>query len=185
MFEIIPNWHPFLVHFTVALWSLATFFYLSAPLVKAPLLHNQWLILARWNLWIGALSAVLSAGFGFWAFNTVAHDAASHAAMELHRNWVLAALALFLPLAVWSFWREHSASPKLPGRVFLTLLLLAWTTLAVAGWRGAEVVYRYGIGVKSLPKVEQSETGHAHDAGAHADRMEAEPQDHAHDADNH
>lgn len=135
---------------------------------------------ARWNLWIGALFAVITAGFGFWVFNTVAHDEPSHAAMELHRNWVLAALALFLPLAAWSFWRERSTTDTAPRRAFLTLLLLAWTTLAVAGWHGAEVVYRYGIGVKSLPKVEQAESGHQHGENAHSDHMEGEPQVRAH-----
>ncbi|MBI3345112.1 MAG: hypothetical protein HY028_09725 [Gammaproteobacteria bacterium] len=45
-----------------------------------------------------------------------------------------------LPLAAWSFWRERSTTDTAPRRAFLTLLLLAWATLAVAGW--AEVVYR-------------------------------------------
>lgn len=166
MFEIIPNWHPVFVHFTVALWSLAALFYLSMPLVKSPSLHAQWAILARWNLWLGSVFAIVTAVFGLLAFNSVAHDTPSHAAMSEHRNWAVSTLALFLALTGWSVWhyRRNVASAPVP---FITAMLLALALLLTTAWHGAEVVYRYGIGVKSLPKADTNEAsgaGHEHDS---------------------
>lgn len=163
MIEIIPNWHPIFVHFTVALWSLAALFYLSMPLVKSPSLHAQWVILARWNLWLGTAFAVVTAIFGLVAYNSVAHDTPSHAAMSEHRNWAVSTLALFLILTGWVLWRERRMktgySPS-----FLVAMLLGLVLLLTTAWHGAEVVYRYGIGVKSLPKAEaQNGAGDGHD----------------------
>ena len=78
--------------------------------------------------------------------------------MTLHRNWALATLSIFLPLAVWSF-RRHRKGLGV-NRMLLAALLVGFTALAATAWHGAEVVFRYGIGVKSLPKAElQGEGG--------------------------
>ena len=161
MFEIIPNWHPVFVHFTVALWSLAAFFYLSLPLIKSPSLHMQWTVLARCNLWLGTGFGVVTAILGWLAYNSVAHDTPSHVAMTEHRNWAVTTLLLFLLLTGWSVWR-YRRNITATSVKFLTALALAAVLLMTTAWHGAEVVYRYGIGVKSLPKAEGKTSGDAH-----------------------
>jgi hypothetical protein len=42
------------------------------------------------------LFALIVATLGWFAFNSVAHDEISHAAMIVHRNWALGALARML-----------------------------------------------------------------------------------------
>ena len=105
MIEVVPNWHPIFVHFTLALWTVATGFFLLGIVWKKNRLRAQWLLVARWNLWLGALFALATAVAGWLAYNSVAHDAPSHAAMTEHRNWALATLAVMLPLSAWSGWR--------------------------------------------------------------------------------
>lgn len=160
MFEIIPNWHPIFVHFTVALLSLAVVFVAVAPFVKPPL-KEQWQILARWLLWLGAGFTLITGLTGLYAYNTVAHDTPSHAAMTDHRNWAIATIVLFFALAVWSIVWIRKRKPL--GVAFVICMLLAGTTLASTAWRGGEVVYRYGLGVMSLPQAEGE--GHAHSHG--------------------
>ena len=61
--EIIPNWHPIFVHFTVALLSISSLLYLAGFLLKKP----HFLIIARWNLWIGGAITVAIVLAGFYA----------------------------------------------------------------------------------------------------------------------
>ena len=160
MFEIIPNWHPVFVHFTVALLSLTVGFHILYPFLPEGRIKQQFEILARWDLWLGTGFGIITAIAGWFAYNSVVHNSTlSHAAMTDHRNWALATLALFIVLSVYSLWRVRSRSQ--PGYIFLGTLLLAGMMLGSTAWRGAEVVYRHGIGVISLPQNESGEHDHA------------------------
>jgi uncharacterized membrane protein len=161
MIDIVPNPHPIFVHFTVALLMVATFFHLLASIDGAR--RAQWLVVARWNLWLGTILTVGTALSGLDAYNTVAHDAPSHAAMTDHRNWAVATLVFFLVLAVWSLVQARAG--KATGAPFVTALLVASLVLGSTAWRGGELVYRYGLGVRSLPAAEAD--GHPHAANGH------------------
>lgn len=179
MIEIIPNWHPILVHFTIALLSTSVGLFLLAALLKTHRWREQWLSVANWNLWIGAGFAILTALAGWDAYNTVAHDTPSHAAMTDHRNWALATLAIFLVLAAWSIVRHRAK--KLPDLPFLIIAVIAGGLLMSTGWHGAEAVYRYGLGVMSLPQVEGEGHAHEHADGEGHDEMASE----MHEEDSH
>lgn len=159
MFEIIPNWHPIFVHFTVALLSLAVGLFAVIPLVPPPL-KEQWRVVARWALWFGAGFTVITVAAGFYAYDTVAHDTPSHAAMTDHRNWAIATVVLFMALTLWSVFAVRRG--KVLGAAFIAAMLVAGGVLASTAWRGGEAVYRYGLGVMSLPKAEGDGHDHAH-----------------------
>ena len=162
MFEIIPNWHPIFVHFTVALLSLAVGLYVVTPFVKSPL-KEQWHAVARWALWFGAGFTIITGLTGLYAYNTVAHDTPSHLAMTDHRNWAIVTVALFLTLAAWSIvWVRKN---KTLGTAFVACMVIAGGVLASTAWHGGELVYRYGLGVMSLPKAEGDGHDHAHGGG--------------------
>ena len=161
MIEIIPNWHPIFVHFTIGLLVISALFYLAGAVLK----KEHLLIVARWNLWIGALITVGTVLAGWYAYNTVDHDGPSHAAMTDHRNWALATAATFLLLALWAFFKQRGA--KAVGAGFVVIMLFAAGMLAVTGYKGGEVVYRHGLGVMRMPEV-QGDGGHdSHDHGEH------------------
>ncbi len=164
--EIIPNLHPVFVHFTVALLSLSTGLFILLHLLGSRLpetLRQQLRTVARWNLWLGAGITLITVAAGFYAYNTVTHDAPSHAAMTDHRNWALATAPLFFTVALWSMisvWQGKSL-----GSLFIIALLIAQLLLLSTAWRGGEVVYRYGLGVMSLPQSEGAGHAHAHEEG--------------------
>lgn len=162
MFEIIPNWHPVFVHFTVSTLSLASIFYLISYIlvIKNKPSHHKTRQFADWNLWLGALFAIITAIAGWQAFNTVAHDTPSHEAMTDHRNWALTTTVIFLVIAIWSIYRKRSNLPV--KSFFLLIVLIAFSMLGSAAWRGGEIVYRFGLGVMSLPEVTSGDDGHNH-----------------------
>jgi len=181
--EIIPNWHPIFVHFTVALLSTAVGLHLLVRFISNETLRSQWEIVAQWNLWLGAILTLVTVAMGFVAYNTVAHDAASHAAMTEHRNWAIVTASLFVLLAGWSAVRAW-AGRGINNLILVGLLVGGGLMLATA-WHGGEAVYRYGLGVMSLPKVDS----HKHGAAGHGDaagdsHAQGEADGHAHDGAN-
>jgi uncharacterized membrane protein len=165
MIEIIPNLHPVFVHFTVALVSIAVALFVILFLLKDRLPANlieQWRTVARWNLWLGAAISLVTAAAGFYAYNTVAHDGPSHVAMTVHRNWAIATLLLIVAVALWSMLSVRAG--KRLGALFVGAMLVVQAVLLSTAWHGGELVYRYGLGVMSLPQA----TGDGHDH-QHAD----------------
>ncbi len=163
MIEIIPNWHPVFVHFTVGLLSIAVLLSVITQFMPAGKLREQWQLVAQWNLWIGAGITVITVVAGVVAYNSVAHDTPSHEAMTEHRNWALGTAAMFIVLAVWS-WRRAKAGLGM-SFVLLMALLVSGGLLASTAWLGGESVYRFGLGVMSLPKTDT----HDHASGEHDD----------------
>lgn len=176
MIEIIPNWHPIFVHFTVGVFTTTFGFYVLAYLFKyiriIPVnLGAELEIVARWCLWISALITIITVIAGFHAYNTISrHDNISHIAMIDHRNWALPTAGMIILLALWSMWRYYKNIAL--NLIFLIALIITQGMLSSTAWHGAEVVYRYGIGVLSLPKQE----GKNH---SHGTEIMNNPSDHA------
>jgi uncharacterized membrane protein len=168
MIEIIPNWHPIFVHFTVALLSVALGLFVVGQLVKC----DQAVLVAKWNLWIGSAVTLITVAAGFYAYNTVAHDTPSHEAMTEHRNLALTTVALLLPVLIWSV-ISHRKGRSL-GLAFVGLFVLQGAVLASTAWHGAELVYRHGLGVMSLPKSDD----HHHDGDSDEDHDHEDGHDH-------
>lgn len=171
--EIIPNWHPAFVHFTVALLTVSTLLFLVSKLATNWRLEDQWLATAYWNLWIGTILSVGTALAGWYAFNTVEHDTESHKVMLEHRTYALSALGVFVVLAVWAIFQYRSE--KRPSAIFVIAALLGWGLVMTTAWHGGELVYRHGLGVQSLPK--PGPHSHAEGAAPHGHGDE----EHAHD----
>ncbi len=179
MIEIIPNWHPFLVHFTIALFFTATAFFVAGRLFAGKSWSNGLVAAGRWNLWLGAFLTLGTIAAGFYAYNTVAHDTASHSAMTDHRNWALPTATAFLALALWSLWEFRKRDR--PGLIFITILIVASAALGVTGFKGGEAVYRHGLGVMSLPQAEGDGHDHEHAAGEEHDTPPVADGDNSHE----
>jgi len=161
MFDILPNWHPVFVHFSVALLTVSVVFHVLVQGLRDGWVRREIAVVADWSLWLGTLFTAVTAVAGWFAYNSVAHDEPSHAAMTVHRNWGLATLAVFVVLALWSAWNRRRVVTRV-GVVFAVLLIAAGSALAGTAWRGGELVYRHGLGVMALPMTEMHADGHDH-----------------------
>lgn len=155
-----PNIHPVLVHFAYALSLSALGVYLLGRVfIRGPRRAGAQSA-GDWMLGLGAVAIVATIAVGFYAYYTVAHDGPSHAAMTTHRNWAVPSGAAIIVLAIWRFVKRANA----PSGLFLGLLSAAALSLSVTAWWGGNIVYKYGIGVQSLPVV--TGDGHDHEHGA-------------------
>jgi len=156
---IEPNIHPILVHFAYALTLTSVACYLLASFKPANRWRESLKPAADWMLAFGALAIIATIAAGFQAYYTVDHDTPSHAAMTTHRNWAVPSGIAVLLLAIWR-WRKRA---KMPSALFKTLFVAAALSLTVTAWWGGNIVFNYGLGVKSLPVV--TGDGHDHDHG--------------------
>lgn len=163
--EIIPNLHPLVVHFPIALISISAFFHVAAMFTRGKACSTHCAILAHTTLWLGALSALVAVFFGWQASNSVNHDEVSHAAMMIHRTWAVGTLSVLAILAGWDVWRNKVDSS--PARWFAAAVIGAWGLVATTAWHGGELVYRHGLGVMALPEPEAGETGMGHEHHDH------------------
>ena len=162
MLAIIPNWHPIFVNFTVALFVVSAALSIVALLAPNASWRGGCLTAARWNLLLGAGFALITVGTGLQAYYSVAHDSPSHAAMTDHRNWAFVTAAVIVALGLWQWSRRHRDSA--PTILLAVIFVLAGGLLTVTAWKGAELVFRYGLGVMAL--VESEEAGHSHEHGS-------------------
>ena len=145
--QIVPGWHPIVVHFPLALIVTA-----AASLSVARVLRGERMVaslanLGTWNLCLGAVGVFLALGTGLAATIGLQVDTAAHQAISAHVKSAVVTAMLVLLVAVWrGVGADASARPTWG---FLLMLWLATAALTVTGYRGGQNVYRYGVGVET------------------------------------
>jgi uncharacterized membrane protein len=155
----LPNLHPVVVHFPIALLPAALGLDLLGWLFGSRDLHAA----GRWALWLGTLSAVAAVVTGLDGAEHV-HAYVSDAAeelMETHESLQLGTLGAALGLSLWRL-----VARPFPTRGRLVYLLLAAAmvaTMTVASDLGGQMVFLHGVAVRADADSLQGgeEKGHA------------------------
>lgn len=177
-FAIIPNIHPILVHFTITLVSLAFIFQSVYHFGRTRYLTHNWLkemeIVGRWCLWLALFFSSLTLLAGLHAYYTVPHDESGHLAMSVHSNSAIISFGLIVitsVLSILQFRRKRESS-----FILISLLAISQVSVLATAYLGAEVVFRYGVGVIKVQTTEMM-VGHNH----HGENNVEKHSDHDHD----
>ena len=173
MIEVLPNWHPVFVHFSVALFSISTLVFFISVFAPGYSVRYQTRLIARWNLWIGMFLTFFTVAAGMYAFYTVNHDTPSHAVMIIHRYFAIATMTIFIVLSIWSV--VCARTQREEGKSYLFLSFIGFLLLSITAWYGGELVYRHGLGVQSIPA--PSAGGHNHGDHDHGDSAPTQHED--------
>jgi uncharacterized membrane protein len=156
----MPNTHPVLAHFTIALFVAAVVFDLIGYFTR----NESLKVAGRWNLLFASISALSSVITGLSAASVLPHNEEVHRIMETHELIGLIALGLLIILVIWRIFVRGSFPAKF-GLLYLTLGVIGISLVLTGGYLGGEMVYRHGLGV--APMMESFMSEHSHSAHEH------------------
>ena len=135
--------HPILVHFPVALVTVAV----GADVIGRLRPSAETRTLGFWCLVVAVLGAAGAVAAGFIDMYRADLAEATHRFVHLHRNIGLVLLAALALIAVWRWriWRSTAADRV--GWPYLRRATAVFTLVVFQGWFGAELVYGHGADV--------------------------------------
>lgn len=149
----LPNWHPFLVHFPIALYTTA--FVCDVSLLVR--FRRGWLDRACVLLYVGAaLASGAAALSGKLAANAMADslEANVNDAVALHGDWAFGSVVLLFLVAAMRFeatWRDRRGAHPRVNRMRLATIAVSVIALGAVvntADRGGELVFRYRVAVQ-------------------------------------
>lgn len=149
----IPNIHPFVVHFPIALLVIAVLFDLARlAFKKQSWLHNTAVSLYTTGT-IGLVAAFFS---GREAVETVSITGDAIPVVTSHEDWALYTLiffGIFTVTRLLTWWKVLEKGWLLPALIFPALIGtgMLWHT----GELGAQLVYKHGVAVGAIDRLDQ------------------------------
>jgi len=139
----LPNIHPIVVHFPIALLPVALGLDMLGWLFGSHDLHAA----GRWTLWVGTLSAGAAVASGLEGTDDI-HPYVTDAAEQLmmvHQNLQFGTLGAAVFLSLWRL--VARPFPVRGGLVYLLITTAMVANLIVASDFGAQMVFIHGVAV--------------------------------------
>jgi uncharacterized membrane protein len=149
----IPNIHPLVVHFPIALLIIAVLFDLARLWFREQnWLHNA--VIALYST--GTIGLIAAFWSGRQAVKTVSVTGGAVPVVTSHEDWALYTLifiGLFTAVRLWTWWKELEKGWVLPALIVPALIGsgMLWYT----GELGAKLVYKHGVAVGEIDRLGQ------------------------------
>ena len=143
--QIIPGWHPIIVHFAIAMTVGGSVALAASRLCRARRARQRLAVWGTLNFCAGAVFVLLAIASGITAIWDMNLSAGARAAVSIHVKWAFLTAVTVILVAVW---RGAGAAPEEPPSTLLVVVMAGAAACAVVtAYFGAENVYRFGIGV--------------------------------------
>lgn len=136
--------HPMVVHFPIALLSTAVALDLVGMYFNKPQLRRTGTLLLILG-WLGGLMAALTGILGEEAAEEMG---VPEEAIETHESLAIALVIVFAALVVLRWWRGERWEGGWAA-VYWVAVLAGLVLIAIVGYTGGELVYRFGAGVRT------------------------------------
>ncbi len=142
----MPNFHPFLTHFPIALLTLSV----VAECVSFLLRTEEFSRVGWWSQVAGTVGLAAAAVTGVLAGDSVRIPPAAKPYLEMHQQIAFVAATIFAALIFWRI-ASRTRRPADHGALFLLAFTAGVIALWAGAWYGGEMVYRFGTGVQAVP----------------------------------
>jgi uncharacterized membrane protein len=158
--------HPILVTIPIGAWTTSLVFDIASHLTGSPG------FLAQGSLWLnatGVIGALAAASAGFLDLFAIPGRTPAFRTALVHMTLNLAVTAAYAGGFAWRYGGYHHPGPVAAGQIALSAVSLA--VLAVSGYLGGKLTYRYGVRVAD--ETTQADGYTSPGAAATADRRHA------------
>jgi uncharacterized membrane protein len=154
--------HPAIVHFPVALISIAALFALISLFVKRDLFKE----VAFWTLLVGVIGAIGAVITGLIEEQNLVHTEEIHKLLTKHRFNGIGILILAFALLTW-LWVRKRKFGKSEYTIWTLFLVIGTAAILYQGWLGGRMVFEQGAGVKPMESILEKQEPDDHSTPAH------------------
>jgi uncharacterized membrane protein len=154
--------HPILVTVPIGAWTASLVFDIASHVTSSPGFLTQG---SLWLIAVGVIGALAAACAGFLDLFAIPTGTPAFRTALVHMTLNLAVTAAYAAGFAWRYGGYHHAGPVAAGKIALSAVSLA--ALAVSGYLGGKLAYRYGVRVADETTQASGYTSPAAAAPAH------------------
>ena len=155
--------HPAIVHFPVALLSIAALFAVISLFKK----NDFFKIAAFWNLLFGVIGAVAAVLTGLIEEQNLIHNEEVHQILVKHKFNGLAIMILSQILLTW-YWVRKNKFKRNEYILWVSSLVIGTVMIIYQGYLGSQMVFEEGAGVKPM-ELQMEKQGESPGSHSHSD----------------
>ena len=144
------DFHPFVVHFAVALLVVSVLFDIIAVTTNRHHLE----IVGWWNLFLGFFASLFAVITGLYAKNSASFGSGIEPLLTYHQYLGIATAAIFTGLFVWRSGMDRKIRARWRN-LYLTASVIGVLVLLTAGLIGGQLVHEHGANVKEVKLLRQ------------------------------